>query len=146
MKAAAQDSLLKIRFRRVRSEMDGLYHYRIKPAPFDPHWNPFRMPGHHAGRASREDPGQPPPTIPRARRPRQPQQTSSAPELGDVLLAHAIAGLRIGGVVTLGDTTQLTVDGAAAQGGRRLHDEGARARLVLIRIKHLSTVIGDPGP
>ena len=35
VRVAAQDSLLKIRFRKVRSEMDSLYHYRIKPAPFD---------------------------------------------------------------------------------------------------------------
>ena len=68
----------------------------------------------------------------------QPQQTSSVPEVGDVLLNHAIAGLKIGGVVTLGDTTQLTVDA-------QLHKEGdvfttkVQGRLVLIRIKLLST-------
>jgi hypothetical protein len=136
-KAAAQDSLLKIRFRKVRSEMDGLYHYRIKPAPFDAHWNPFRMPAlmlassaekpqAATADSSKSKPGDPS------------QQAPAVPEVGEALLSHAIAGLRIGGVVTMDNTTQLTVDG-------QLHKEGdvfttkVHGRLVLIRIKLLST-------
>ena len=136
VKAAAQDSLLKIRFRKVRSEMDGLYHYRIKPAPFDPQWNPFRMPAIMLTAPVEKTPS---PTVDNAKSKttEQPQQTS-VPEVGEVLLTHAIAGLRIGGVVTLGDTTQLTVDA-------QLHKEGdvfttkVQGRLILIRIKLLST-------
>jgi hypothetical protein len=146
-KAASQDSLLKARFRRVRAEMDSLYHYRIKPAPFDAHWNPFRMPammlvstGEKAQAATADNSKNKPVD--------QSQQTTGTPELDEALLAHAIAGMRIGGVVTLGDTTQLTVDG-------QLHKEGdvfptkVRGRLVLIRIRHLSVAavtlaLGDP--
>jgi len=136
IKAPSQDSLLKTRFRRVRAEMDGLYHYRIKPAPFDARWDPFRMPAlmlvstGEKAQASTADNSKNKPAD-------QSQQTTAALELGEVLLAHAIAGLRIGGVVTLGDTTQITVDG-------QLHKEGdvfttkVRGRLVLIRIRHLS--------
>lgn len=95
-KAASQESLLKMRFHRVRAEMDGLYHYRIKPAPFDARWDPFRMPdmmlvstGEKAQAATADNSKNKPAD--------QSQQNSAAPELGDALLAHAIAGLRIGG-------------------------------------------------
>ena len=137
VRAAAQDSLLKIRFRKVRSEMDGLYHYRIKPAPFDAHWNPFRMPAlmlvssAEKTQAATADNSKLKPSD-------QSQQSQAAPEVGEALLSHAIAGLRIGGVVTRDNTTQLTVDG-------QLHKEGdafttkVHGRPVLIRIKHLST-------
>jgi hypothetical protein len=137
-RAAAQDSLLQTRFHKVRAEMDGLYHYRIKPAPFDPQWNPFRMPaimlvslGGKAAQAAVTDLSKAVPTN------AQPPSIA-APETGDVLLAHAIAAMRIGGVVTMNGMTQLTVEG-------QLHKEGdvfttkVYSRVVLIRIKHLST-------
>jgi hypothetical protein len=134
-KAAQQDSLLKTRFHRVRAEMDGLYHYRIKPAPFDQTANPFRithvMGIADADRAAAVDPNAKGPTV----------ETQIAPvvaETGEALLAHAIASMRIGGVVTMNDTTQLTVNG-------QLHRQGdvfttkVQNRNVLIRIKLLST-------
>jgi hypothetical protein len=137
VRVAAQDSLLKIRFRKVRSEMDSLYHYRIKPAPFDPQWNPFRMPAIMlAATAEKSTSG--PADNPKNKQSEQPQQTSAAPEVGEILLTHAIAGMKIGGVVTLDGTTQLTVDG-------QLHKEGdlfttkVHGRFVPIRIKRLST-------
>jgi hypothetical protein len=134
VRVAAQDSLLKVRFRKVRSEMDSLYHYRIKPAPFDPQWNPFRMPAIMLAAPVEKTPSS---AVDRSKTTEQPQQPS-VPEVGEALLAHAIAGLKIGGVVTLGDTTQLTVDA-------QLHKEGdvfttkVQGRLVLIRIKLLTT-------
>jgi hypothetical protein len=132
-KAAQQDSPLKARFHRVRAEMDGLYHYRIKPTPFDSAENPFRFTA-GMGVASSE----PQPSV-RSKSAADQTEPGSAPdELGEALLAHAIAVTRLGGVVVMNDTTQLTVDG-------QLHKEGdvfavrIRAKLVLIRIKKLST-------
>lgn len=64
-------------------------------------------------------------------------QPLAAPEGGEVLLKHAIELTKIGGVVTMNDTTQLTVDG-------QLHKEGdlftarVHSRLVGIRIKKLT--------
>jgi hypothetical protein len=132
-KAAQQDNPLKARFRRVRAEMDGLYHYRIKPVPFDASGNPFRLgPGMGLPEA-------PQPPAPGSKSAGDQSQTGSAPEeFGEALLGHAVAVTRIGGVVVMNDTTQLNVDG-------QLHKEGdvftvkVRSRLVLIRIKNLST-------
>jgi hypothetical protein len=135
-KAASQDNLLKNRFRRVRAQMDALYHYRIKPAPFDARWDPFRMPA--VMLASVGDKAQTPADASKLKTGDQVDQASKVPEVGEVLLSHAIAGMRIGGVVTLGDTVQLTVDG-------QLHKEGdvftvkVQSKLVLIRIRRLST-------
>lgn len=134
--SAVQDNLLRNRFHRIRSEMDGLYHYRIKPAPFDPAGNPFRINGVTAvgdnGASGQQQE--------RAAfvTPNQPQPPVEAVETGSALLRHAIEAVRIGGVVTRGEVTELTVDG-------QLHKEGevfttrVKARVVLIRIKHLTT-------
>ncbi len=135
--SSQQDNLLRNRFHRIRSEMDGLYHYRIKPAPFDASGNPFRINGMITG----GDSGVPsrnltPNTVVVA--PGQTPGPEPVLETGTTLLKHAIEATRFGGVVTLGDTTELTVDG-------QLHKEGevfttkVKARLVLIRIKHLTT-------
>jgi hypothetical protein len=113
--------------------MDGLYHYRIKPTPFDASSNPFRLsPAMGVATA-------PPEPVAAAKSTEEPEQAKTAPdEFGQALLSHAIAEARLGGVVVMNDTTQLTVDG-------QLHKEGevftvkVRSRLVLIRIKHLST-------
>ena len=137
-KAAPQDSPLKARFHRVRAEMDVLYHYRLKPAPFDGTGNPFRITGAMAiaepvepthGAAADASSKSAAAQIP---------QPNMAPEGGETLLKHAIEATRIGGVVTMNNTTQLTVDG-------QLHKEGevftarVHGRLVLIRIKQLTT-------
>ncbi len=131
-KAAQQDSPLKARFRRVRSEMDGLYHYRIKPVPFDSSANPFRLSAGMGMAAAEPQPGAGSKSAALA------LPISATDESGDALLAHALSVTRIGGVVVMNDTTQLNVDG-------QLHKEGdvftvkVRSRLVLIRIKSLST-------
>jgi hypothetical protein len=132
-KAAQQDSPLKARFHRVRAEMDGLYHYRIKPVAFDASSNPFRITAAMGATIQAAQPAvgtkgiadQAPPVV-------------APDETGDILLSHAIALAKLGGVVVMNDTTQLTIDG-------QLHKEGdvftvkVRSRLVLIRIKSLST-------
>ena len=129
-RAAQQDSPLKARFHRVRAEMDGLYHYRIKPTPFDASVNPFRL---TAGMGLTS-----PVAAPTGKSMAEPASNSNQEEFGDALLAHAVAITRLGGVVVMNDTTQLTVDG-------QLHKQGdvfavrIRSRLVLIRIKNLST-------
>ena len=134
-KAAPQDSPLKARFHRFRAEMDMLYHYRLKPAPFDTTGNPFRITGTMAI-AEPTEPSAKDSSVKSA--PTQIAQPNIAPEGGEILLKHAIEATRIGGVVTMNNTTQLTVDG-------QLHKEGevftarVHGRLVLIRIKLLST-------
>jgi len=121
---------LKARFRRVRSEMDALYHYRIKPTPFNAHWNPFRIPGVSDANpvaAKGSDAsllGTPP------------------PDIAELLLKNAVNAVRIGGVVTRNGTVQLTID-------TQLHKEGdvfmvkvptskSQVQMVAIRIKQLS--------
>jgi hypothetical protein len=129
-KSVLQDNPLKARFHRIRAEMDGLYHYRIKPIPFDASSNPFRLTAGMGIASTEPQPGAGSKTAEAS--------SSSSEEFGDALLAHAIAVTRLGGVVVMNDTTQLTVDG-------QLHKEGdvftvkVRSRLVLIRIKNLST-------
>jgi hypothetical protein len=134
-KAAQQDSLLKMRFHRVRAQMDGLYHYRIKPAPFDTKDNPFRIPAFMAqAAAAREEAANPAkPTTVDVIAP-----VEGPPESGDILLKHAIEALQMGGVVTMNDTTRLNVNG-------ELHKQGdvftatVKGKLVLLRIRRLTT-------
>jgi hypothetical protein len=117
---SAGDTVLMARFHGVRAKMDALYHYRIKPQPFDPSGNPFRILSAKYVVAPSDGKGLP---------------------LGggaDGILKQAIAAVRIGGVVTMDGVTQLTVDG-------QLHKEGdvfaARVlnRLVLLKVKSLTT-------
>jgi hypothetical protein len=136
-KAQAQDSVLKTRFHHVRAEMDALYHYRIKPVPFDPSGNPFRIPAGMIGAGERAAPVVSASDLSKGGNP-APVQTAAVPaEFGEALLKHAIQATRIGGVVTLNDTTQINIDG-------QLHMEGdlfttkVLTKKVLIRIKHLS--------
>jgi hypothetical protein len=117
---SAGDTVLMARFHGVRSKMDALYHNRIKPAPFDPSSNPFRIltakyvPEGNAGKG--------------------------LPLAGGAegILKQAIAAVRIGGVVTMDGVTQLTVDG-------QLHKEGdvfaakVQTKLVLVKVKALTT-------
>ncbi len=133
-----QDNLLHNRFHHIRSEMDALYHFRTKPAPFDTAGNPFHI---SAAMALAESAGQSRPEAQEKQASVVPGQLAppvQAAETGSTLLRHAIEAARIGGVVTLGDKTELTVDG-------QLHKEGdvftvrVKTKLVLIRIKHLAT-------
>jgi hypothetical protein len=133
-KAAQTESPLMARFHRVRAEMDGLYHYRAKPVPFDIADNPFRIP------AGIDFSGEKAPPASSSKNPaaEAPAAPNAPPEFGEPLLTHAIALTRLGGVVTMNDTTQLTVNG-------ELHKQGdvftikVQNRLVLIRIKLLTT-------
>jgi hypothetical protein len=133
-KAAQQDSPLKARFRRIREEMDGLYHYRIKPIPFDATVDLFRIPSG----MELSDGAKPPAPVSSKSAPEAPQAINAPPEFGEGLLAHVISLTHLGGVVTMNDTTQLNVNG-------ELHKEGdvftvkVQSRLVLIRIKSLTT-------
>jgi hypothetical protein len=131
-RAAQADNPLKARFRRVRAEMDGLYHYRIKPVPFDSSSNPFRLSGMGIATAP------PPPPVGTKPATEAPAADSGSQEFGEALLTHALSQSRLGGVVVMNDTTQLTVDG-------QLHKAGdvftikVQSRLVLIRIKSLTS-------
>jgi hypothetical protein len=133
-KAAQQDTPLKARFRKIRAEMDGLYHYRTKPTPFDVTENPFRIPPG----MEYSDGGKPPPPVASKSQAEAPLPVNAAPEFGQGLLAHALALTHLGGVVTMNDSTQLNVNG-------ELHKEGdvftvkVQGRLVLIRIMNLTT-------
>jgi hypothetical protein len=121
-KAVQTDSPLMVRFRRIRSEMDALYHYRIKPKPFDPSANPFRIPGLKV--------------IVEIKAPKDPVPPPT--DYAEILLKQAVANMKIGGVMTMHGTTQLTVDG-------QLHKQGdvfmtkVLTQLVPIRIRTLST-------
>lgn len=134
-KAAQQDNLLKMRFHKVRAEMDGLYHYRIKPPPFDASGNPFRIPQFMADEAAAKL--EPVNNNSRAPVVEQAPVVDAPAESGEALLRHAIEATRIGGVVSLGDKVEVSVNG-------ELHQEGdvftvtVKAKLVLLRIKQLT--------
>ncbi len=131
-KAALPESPLQARFRKVRSEMDGLYHYRLKPAAFNSSENPFRIPD---GINFSEDKT---PTASSKGLTDTPVAPNAPPEFGEGLLAHAIALTRLGGVVTMNDTTQLTVNGELKK-ENDVFTTKVQNRLVLIRIKQLTT-------
>ena len=136
-KTAQTESPLKIRFRRVRAEMDVLYHYRLKPIPFNAHWNPFRIPGvsdvQPAAASASKAPG-------------SAQLGVSPLDSSETLLKNAVSTVRVGGIVTRNGAVQLTVDG-------QLHKEGdvftvrvqgfknQQAQSVAIRIKQLSEAV-----
>ena len=134
-KTAQQDNPLTARFHRVRNEMDALYHYRIKPVPFDTTANPFRMP---PGLAMLADESKASAPEANAKTGTPPPAPASAAEFGEVLLRHVISTARIEGVVTLNGVSQINING-------QLHREGdvftlrLLNRLVLIRVKYLST-------
>jgi hypothetical protein len=129
-RAAQADNPLKARFRRVRAEMDGLYHYRIKPVPFDTSSNPFRLSGMGIATAP------PAPTV-GAKPTAEASADSGTQEFGEALLTHALSQTKIGGVVVMNDVTQLTVDGQLHKAGD-VFTVKVQSRLVLIRVKHLS--------
>jgi hypothetical protein len=135
-RAAQQDSLLQMRFHKVRAEMDGLYHYRIKPTVFDPSGNPFRIPQFMLDEeAAKLEPVN---NNSKAVAIEQAPVIDAPAETGELLLRHAMEATRIGGVVSLGDRVEVNVNG-------ELHQEGdvftvpVKAKLVLLRIKQLTT-------
>jgi hypothetical protein len=134
-KAAQQDSLLKMRFHKVRAQMDSLYHYRIKPAPFDTKDNPFRIPAFMAQAAAAKDDAVNP-TKSTAVDVAPPVE--GPPESGEILLKHAIDATQMGGVVTMNGTTRINVNG-------ELHKQGdvftatVKGKLVLLRVKRLTS-------
>jgi hypothetical protein len=117
---SAGDTVLMARFHRVHAKMDVLYHHRIKPLPFDPSGDPFRILA--VKYVPDANPGKGLPLVGEA----------------ESILKQALAAVRIGGVVTMDGVTQLTVDG-------KLHKEGdvfaARVltKLVLVKVKSLTT-------
>lgn len=139
-KVSQSESLLRSRFKRVRTEMDALYHYRLKPAPFDARWNPFRMP---AGMELASDSGQP------AAEPAAKSASSAATpnvpltlDSAQALLKAAVANMKIGGVVTLNGITELTVDGQLHREGdvfsTKVQSAKGPGRSVIILIKRLT--------
>ena len=87
------DTVLMARFHRIRSKMDALYHYRIKPVPFDPTSDPFQTLKAKVDVGSRAGP---------------------APGSAEGILKQALANMRIGGVMTRNGVIQLTVDGGSS--------------------------------
>jgi hypothetical protein len=140
-KAARADSPLQLRFRKIRAEMDALYHYRISPAAFNGEGNPFRIPkgmdvsadsgAAAADASSRTGPVEQVPIGP------------PPPDYGEKLLRSAIAAMKIGGVVTLNGTTQLTVDGQLHKEGdefaAKVANSKGQLRPVLVKIRNLTT-------
>jgi hypothetical protein len=150
-KTAPPDSLLRMRFHRVRSEMESLYHYRTKPTGFDARWNPFRIP---AGvELSGESAAATAPTGSKLAVSDLPPSGPMTPDYAQSLLKGAVANMKIGGVVILNGAIQLTVDG-------KLHKEGdvfstkvlnskGQGRTLIIGIRRLTTesvtlVLEDP--
>jgi len=135
-KSAQQENLLSLRFHKVRAQMDGLYHYRIKPVPFDSRENPFRLPAFMEEATVDKEP---PATV--AKGPvieAAPISPEAPAESGETLLKHAIGVMRLGGVVTMNNNSQLNVDGELRKEGD-VFTVTVKAKLVLIRIKHLTT-------
>jgi hypothetical protein len=139
--ATKSDSLLQQRFHKVRGEMDALYHYRISPAAFDAKGSPFRIPKGMDGaaetsQAAAEANG-------RAGASDQIPIGPQAPDFAEKLLKSAIAAMRVGGVVTMGGTTQLTVNGELHKEGdeftTRVPNSKGQLSPVLIKIKTLTT-------
>jgi len=140
-KTAPGESLLRIRFHRVRSEMDALYRYRTKPTPFDAQVNPYRIPAgmellvESEGPTSRK--------IAKTPTPDAGPVGPITPDLAENVLKSAVAGLRFGGVVTLNGVTKVTIDGQLHQQGDRFTTKVSgtkgQMRTVILRIKRLST-------
>jgi hypothetical protein len=149
-KGAPPDSLLKTRFRRVRSEMDTLYHYRTKPTAFDTQWNPFRVPAgvELSGESSVAAAG---PS--KAALPEIPPTGPMAADYAQNLLKSAVANMKIGGVVILNGAIQFTVDGRLHKEGdvfsTRIQNAKGQGRTLVIGIKRLTTesvtlILEDP--
>lgn len=132
-KVVQTESPLKARFRKLRSEMDALYHYRIKPAPFDDSANPFRLPGSK-----------------QAAEVVLPKELEAVPAgNADEVLRKAVAGIKVGGVVLMNGVMQLTIDGQLHKVGDvftakvvQKTDAGTKpdspAKTVLMRLRSLS--------
>jgi hypothetical protein len=125
-----------MRFHRLRGQMDGLYHYRIKPVPFDSRDNPFRLPAFmEEATVDKEAPT----TLAKGPVIEAGPPTPEAPaESGETLLKHAIELMRLGGVVTMNNNSQLNVNGELRKEGD-VFTVTVKGKLVLIKIKHLTT-------
>ncbi|HZZ19196.1 MAG TPA: hypothetical protein VFE25_07505 [Opitutaceae bacterium] len=136
-KATQAENLLSMRFHRLRAQMDGLYHYRIKPVAFDSKGNPFRLPASMMEESLETDTSA-------SKATKGPVVETAAPmpeapaESGDVLLKHAIETIHMGGVVTMHDTTEITVNGELRKEGD-VFTVMVKGKLVLLKIKHLTT-------
>ena len=132
-KVIKSDSLLQQRFHKVRAEMDALYHYRISPTAFDGRQSPFRIQKGMDGAA-----GMATVAVETSSKASPSEQGSSGPQPPDVaekVLKTAIAAMRIGGVVSMNGTIQLTVDG-------QLHKEGDEFTAKVPNAKgHLNSVL-----
>jgi hypothetical protein len=135
-KSAQQENLLSMRFHKLRAQMDGLYHYRIKPVPFDAKENPFRLPSFmEEASVDKEVPS----IVAKGPVIEAGPPTPEAPaESGETLLKHAIGVMRLGGVVTMNNNSQLNVNGELRKEGD-VFTVTVKGKLVLIRIKHLTT-------
>lgn len=147
-KVSQSETLLRSRFHRVRAEIDALYHYRLKPAPFDARSNPFRLP---AGMEQAES-GQPSVASATKTSSSASETAPLTPDSAQSLLKLAVAHMKIGGVVTLNGITELTVDGQLHREGdvfsTKIQSAKGPARSVIILIRHLSVssvtlAIGD---
>jgi hypothetical protein len=140
-KANQSENLLRTRFHRVRAEMDVLYHYRLKPVPFDATWDPFRVP---QGIDLSSDSGNVSPQGSQKTAQLEPTLNGPLPpDYAAKLLKSAIASLKIGGVVTLKGMTALTVDGQLHREGdvfsTKIPNSKGQFRSVILLVKHLST-------
>lgn len=102
-KTTQSDTLLRARFRRVRAEMDALYHYRLKPVPFDGQWNIFRVPT--GVDLSGDSVAQSSLAVSKSSA-SDAAGASNAPDYAQKLLKTAVSNMKIGGVVTLNGVTE----------------------------------------
>jgi hypothetical protein len=121
--------------------MDVLYHYRLKPVPFDATWDPFRVP---QGIDLSSDSGNVSPQGSQKTAQLEPTLNGPLPpDYAAKLLKSAIASLKIGGVVTLKGMTALTVDGQLHREGdvfsTKIPNSKGQFRSVILLVKHLST-------
>jgi hypothetical protein len=137
-KVSLADSLLRLRFRRVRAETDALYRYRTKPAPFDARDNPFRLPGVTDV-----------PVITLGIKTPSSDASLRPPDFAESLLKTGLTTVRVGGVVNLHGVVKLTIGG-------QLHKEGdvftaniptskGSFKAIRIRILHLSEELATFG-
>jgi hypothetical protein len=135
-KATQAENLLSMRFHRLRAQMDGLYHYKIKPVAFDSKGNPFRLPPSMMEESLETD-------VAATKAPKGPVVEAAPPmpeapaESGDLLLKHAIEMIHMGGVVTMRDTVEITINGELKKEAD-VFTVTVRGKLVLLKIKHLT--------
>jgi hypothetical protein len=135
-KAVQQDNPLKARFRKIRLEMDALYHYRSKPAAFIADPSPFRLPpGMETSEMAKG------PAFPSGGQGDKAVQVvpteNVALEAGDALLSHAISLMHIGGMITMNSVSQIAINGQLRKQGD-VFTVRVQTRLVLIKVRALA--------